>query len=75
MERLAQRHCHEKRPRFCRVMIWKHKGSVPRSFPMSDAALMAQVAQYNRNRDTKYDCFYLMRGGEMIDSSRSGNCG
>lgn len=75
LERLARRHCDENRPHFCRVMIWKQKDSVPRSLPMSDGELMSQVAQYNRNRDTRYDCFYLMRGGEMIDGSRSGNCG
>lgn len=75
VEQLARRHCDEQRPRFCRVMMWKHQGSVPRSLPMSDTELMAQVAQYNRNRDTRYDCFYLMREGEMIDDSRLGNCG
>jgi hypothetical protein len=75
MERLSRRHCDEERPRFCRVMIWNNQDSVPRSLPMSDAELEAQVAQYNRNRATNYECFFLLSNGEMVDSSRSGSCG
>lgn len=74
MERLSRLHCNQRRPEFCRVMIWKDASSVPRSLPMSDAQLMAQVAQYNRNRQTAYDCFFLMKKGEMVDSSRSEGC-
>jgi hypothetical protein len=74
MERLSRLHCDQRLPEFCRVMIWKDPAFVPRSLPMSDEQLMAQVAQYNRNRQTAYDCFSLMKKGGMVDSSRSEGC-
>jgi hypothetical protein len=74
LERLSRVYCDENRRRFCRVMIWTDEASMPRSLPMSDAQVVKQVAQYNRNRETDYDCFFLMSDGEMVDSSRSAGC-
>ena len=74
LEFLSRAYCDEQRGGFCRVMIWVDESDAPHSLPMSEAQLAAQIAQYNRNRQTGYDCFYLMNKGAMVDGSRSAGC-
>jgi hypothetical protein len=74
LEQALRTLCGSTRGNWCQLMVWSNKSFVPRGLPMSDASLNHQVAQYNKNTATGYDCFYLMQKGEMVESSRSQGC-
>jgi len=62
--------CEKKGGDFCQLMVWVDPASVPRALPMSDAQMRAQIAQYNRNRNTGYDRFILLGNGEILEETR-----
>lgn len=72
LEARMRNFCDQQRGDFCQVMVWRDRSKVPDALPMSQRQLNAQVAQYNRNRHTGYDCVNFFRRGEPFRSS--GRC-
>jgi hypothetical protein len=57
---------------FCCILIWKDKGSVAQSFPMTEANIHAQVAQYDRDPGVGIDCFTLLKNNQVV--AKTGVC-
>lgn len=74
LEARLRKACASKATNFCQIMVWADTASVPRALPMSDNELRAQIAQYNLNERTGYDCFRLLRDGKSVDESMSPGC-
>jgi len=69
LEERMRNFCDKQRGDFCQVMVWANRARAPQALPMTSGQLNAQVAQYNRNRHTGYDCFMLLRRGSPAVSS------
>ncbi len=52
---------------FCMIGFWDNRDRIPPSIPMSDEQVEAQVAQYERNRNTGNEQFFYLRNGDMIE--------
>lgn len=74
LEKRLRALCDARRGDWCKMLVWVNQRLIPHGLPMSARSLAAQIAQYDRNRSTGYDCFFQLAEGAMIDSSRSGTC-
>jgi len=74
LEQQSRQFCDENGGSICQVFVWTNPQLVAGGFPLSDKELRSQVAQYERNKHTGHDCFFLMMGGKMLEASRRGRC-
>jgi hypothetical protein len=54
---------------FLQVMFWKDDTQIPERLPMTEIQADAQVAQYERNRNTELEQFYLTSGDTRLEPS------
>jgi hypothetical protein len=52
---------------FLWVLFWQDETFVPERLPMTDEQADAQIAKYERNRNTGLERFYLIGGGHMLE--------
>jgi hypothetical protein len=74
LEKQLREYCDRYRRDFCYLFIWRSKADAALVLPMTDAQLNTQAAQYRRNKSTGYDCFAMLKNGEMIEETRSAGC-
>lgn len=72
LEQQVKQFCNGKGGGFCEILVWTNSSTAARSFPMSDSEMKSQFAQYNRNKNTGYDCFSLLKDGSIVE--KSGRC-
>jgi hypothetical protein len=74
LEKQLREYCDRYRRDSCYLFVWRSKIDAALVLPMTDTQLNAQAAQYRRNKATGYDCFAMLKNGEMIKETMSVGC-
>jgi len=74
LEKQLKEYCDRYRRDSCYLFVWRNKADAALVLPMTDVQLNAQAAQYRRNKATGYDCFAMLKNGEMIKETVSAGC-
>jgi hypothetical protein len=74
LEKQLKEYCDRYRRDFCYLFVWRSKTDAALVLPMTDVQLNTQAAQYKRNKTTGYDCFAMLKNGEMIKETVSAGC-
>jgi tetratricopeptide (TPR) repeat protein len=72
LESEMRKYCNQREKTGCMILTWADGENIPVSMPMTDVQVSTQLAQYNKNVLTGYDCFILFKNGEQ--AYRSTGC-